>query len=44
VHGERNRGSDVRGVLARGHREWIIRALRIERMKPPSDPYLSFAG
>jgi putative membrane protein len=35
---------DVRGVLARGHREWIIRALRIERMKPPSDPYLSFAG
>lgn len=35
---------DVRGVLARGHREWIVRALRIDRMKAPSDPYLSFAG
>ena len=35
---------DVTGVLARGRREWIVRALRIERVKPPSDPYLSFAG
>ena len=35
---------DVTGALARGHREWIVRALRIEHVKPPSDPYLSFAG
>jgi putative membrane protein len=35
---------DVTGVLAHGHREWIVRALRIEHVKPPSDPYLSFAG
>jgi putative membrane protein len=35
---------DVTGVLARGHREWIVEAVRIERVKAPSDPYLSFAG
>jgi putative membrane protein len=35
---------DVTGVLERGHREWIVKALRIEGVKPPSDPYLSFAG
>ena len=35
---------DVTGALARGHREWIVRAVRIEHIKPPSDPYLSFAG
>jgi putative membrane protein len=35
---------DVTGVLARGHREWIIRALRIERVDPPSDPYLSYTS
>jgi uncharacterized repeat protein (TIGR03943 family) len=35
---------DVTGVLARGHREWVVKALRIEHIKPPSDPYLSFAG
>ena len=35
---------DVTGALARGDREWIVRALRIEHVKPPSDPYLSFAG
>jgi putative membrane protein len=35
---------DVTGVLARGHREWIVKAVRIEHIKPPSDPYLSFAG
>ena len=35
---------DVTGALARGRREWIVRALRIEHVKPPSDPYLSFAG
>jgi hypothetical protein len=31
-------------VLARGHREWVVKALRIEHIKAPSDPYLSFAG
>jgi len=35
---------DVTGVLARGHREWIVKALRIEHVNAPSDPYLSFAG
>jgi putative membrane protein len=34
----------VTGVLAHGHREWIIKALQIEHVKAPSDPYLSFAG
>jgi putative membrane protein len=41
---ERDDWVDVTGVLARGHREWIIRALQIEHVKAPSDPYLSFAG
>jgi uncharacterized repeat protein (TIGR03943 family) len=35
---------DVTGVLARGDREWVVRALRIAPVNPPSDPYLSFAG
>jgi uncharacterized repeat protein (TIGR03943 family) len=35
---------DVTGVLARGHREWIVDSLRIRHVKPPSDPYLSFAS
>jgi putative membrane protein len=35
---------DVTGVLARGDREWIVRALQIDQVRPPSDPYLSFAG
>jgi putative membrane protein len=35
---------DVTGVLAHGHREWIVDALRIRQVKPPSDPYLSFAS
>jgi putative membrane protein len=35
---------EVTGVLERGRREWIVRATRIERVEPPSDPYLSFAG
>ncbi|MEA2399924.1 MAG: putative rane protein [Thermoleophilaceae bacterium] len=35
---------DVTGVLARGHREWIVRALELKHVQPPSDPYLSFAG
>jgi putative membrane protein len=41
---ERDDWIDVTGALARGHREWIVKALRIEHIKPPSDPYLSFAG
>jgi putative membrane protein len=35
---------DVTGVLSHGHREWIVDALRIRHVKPPADPYLSFAG
>jgi uncharacterized repeat protein (TIGR03943 family) len=35
---------DVTGVLTRGHREWVVRATRIEHVDPPSNPYLSFAG
>jgi putative membrane protein len=35
---------DVTGVLTRGDREWIVSALQIKHVKPPSDPYLSFAG
>jgi uncharacterized repeat protein (TIGR03943 family) len=34
---------EVTGVLARGHRQWTVRALRIEHVKPPSDPHLSFS-
>jgi putative membrane protein len=34
---------DVTGVLARGSREWIVRAARVEHVDAPSDPYLSFA-
>jgi putative membrane protein len=33
---------DVTGVLARGQREWIVRAVRIQHVDAPSDPYLSF--
>jgi putative membrane protein len=35
---------DVTGVLDKGNREWVVRALAIRHIKPPSDPYLSFAG
>jgi uncharacterized repeat protein (TIGR03943 family) len=35
---------DVTGVLSRGDREWVVRALTIRHVKPPSDPYLSFSG
>jgi hypothetical protein len=35
---------DVTGVLTRGHREWIVSALQIKHVEPPSDPYLSFAS
>jgi putative membrane protein len=34
---------DVTGVLARGRREWIVRAVRVQHPDAPSDPYLSFA-
>lgn len=33
----------VTGVLARGDREWIVRAVRVEHVDAPSNPYLSFA-
>ena len=35
---------DVTGVLARGDREWIVRAVRVQHVDAPSDPYLSFAA
>jgi putative membrane protein len=41
---ERDDWVDVTGVLSKGHREWVVRALAIRHIKPPSDPYLSFAG
>jgi uncharacterized repeat protein (TIGR03943 family) len=41
---KRDQWLEVTGVLRRGRREWIVRALRIEHVEPPSDPYLSFAG
>ena len=34
---------DVTGVLARGNREWIVRAIRVQHVNAPSNPYLSFA-
>jgi putative membrane protein len=33
----------VTGVLERGEREWIVRAVRVEHVDAPSNPYLSFA-
>lgn len=33
----------VTGVLERGEREWIVRAVRVEHVHAPSNPYLSFA-
>jgi putative membrane protein len=33
----------VTGVLEHGHREWIVRAIRVEHVDAPSNPYLSFA-
>jgi uncharacterized repeat protein (TIGR03943 family) len=35
---------DVTGVLDKGNREWVVKALVIRHVKAPSDPYLSFAG
>ena len=33
----------VTGVLEHGNREWIVRAVRVEHVDAPSNPYLSFA-
>jgi putative membrane protein len=33
----------VTGVLEHGDREWIVRAVRVEHVDAPSNPYLSFA-
>jgi uncharacterized membrane protein YcgQ (UPF0703/DUF1980 family) len=33
----------VTGVLQHGDREWIVRAVRVEHVAAPSNPYLSFA-
>jgi putative membrane protein len=35
---------NVTGVLARGEREWVVRAIRIEHIDAPSNPYLSFTS
>ena len=35
---------DVTGVLAHGAREWIVRAIRIQHIDAPSNPYLSFTS
>jgi putative membrane protein len=35
---------EVTGELAHGRREWIIRALRVQHVDAPSNPYLSFAS
>jgi uncharacterized repeat protein (TIGR03943 family) len=35
---------DVTGALQRGRREWIVRAIRVEHVDAPSNPYLSFAS
>jgi putative membrane protein len=40
---ERDDWLDVTGVLARGTREWIVRAVRVRHVDAPSNPYLSFA-
>jgi putative membrane protein len=41
---ERDDWLDVTGVLTQGRREWIVRALRIEHVDAPSDPYLSYTS
>ena len=41
---QRNDWLDVTGVLTRGHREWIVRAVRAQHVDAPSNPYLSFTG
>jgi putative membrane protein len=35
---------DVTGLLTRGKREWVVRAVRVEHVDAPSNPYLSFAS
>ena len=44
LHVERNDWLNVTGVLAQGDREWIVRAVRVEQVDAPSNPYLSFAS
>ena len=43
LHVQRNDWVSVTGVLARGDREWVVRAVRVEHVGAPSNPYLSFA-
>jgi uncharacterized repeat protein (TIGR03943 family) len=43
-HVHRDEWLDVTGLLARGNREWLVRAVRIRHVEAPSDPYLSFTG
>lgn len=35
---------EVAGALVRGRGEWIVRAGELNRVDPPSDPYLSFSS
>jgi uncharacterized repeat protein (TIGR03943 family) len=44
LHVQRNDWLNVTGVLAQGDREWIVRAVRVEQVDAPSNPYLSFAS
>jgi uncharacterized repeat protein (TIGR03943 family) len=44
LHAQRNDWLNVTGVLAQGDREWIVRAVRVEQVDAPSNPYLSFAS
>jgi uncharacterized repeat protein (TIGR03943 family) len=43
LHVKRNDWLNVTGVLAHGDREWVVRAVRVEHVDAPSNPYLSFA-
>jgi putative membrane protein len=40
---QRNDWLSVTGVLVHGDREWVLRAVRVEHVNAPSNPYLSFA-
>jgi uncharacterized repeat protein (TIGR03943 family) len=43
LHVQRNDWVNVTGVLAHGDREWVVRAVRVQHVDAPSNPYLSFA-
>ena len=43
LHVQRDDWLSVTGVLEHGNREWIVRAVRVEHVDAPSNPYLSFA-